>query len=71
MGRRPDIRNDVPFTEEELKQLKRNLSLLSPPAVEDAYRTAYRECAPERKPCAKAIQQLVTAWKILRKWRWQ
>ena len=25
----------------------------------------------ERKPCAKAIQQLVTAWKILRKWKWR
>ena len=71
MPRRPEIRNDVPFTEEELKQLHRNLALLSAQGVEDAYRSAHGESALERKPCAKTIQQLVTAWKILRKWKWR
>src|SRR5215469_6329134 len=39
-------------------------SRLSGPSVIDAYRAAYRDCAVERKPGAKAIQRLVTAWKI-------
>ena len=38
---------------------------------EDFYRDAHKECAPERKPSARAIQQLVTAWKILRNWKWR
>ena len=48
-----------------------DLSLLTPSHVLEFYRDAYRECALERKPCARAIQQLVAAWKILRGWNWQ
>ena len=59
------------LSREELNQLKRNLSLLSAPSVVDFYRDAYKQCAPERKPGARAIQQLVTAWKILRNWNWR
>jgi len=56
-----------PFSESELNELRNNLAHLSGPSVEDFYRAAYRECAVEKKPGAKAIQRLVTAWKILRK----
>jgi len=59
------------LTRGELNELRRNLSLLSPPSVLDFYRDAHKECAPERKPTARAIQQLVTAWKILRNWEWR
>ena len=69
VARRSDDSN--PLTESELAELRRNLSLLSGPSVVDFYRDAYRDCAVERKPGAKAIQRLVTAWKILRKWGWR
>jgi hypothetical protein len=70
MARRPDT-NDRPFSPAELNELRNNLSHLSPSSVVDFYRTAHRNCAPERKPGAKAVQQLVTAWKILRRWKWR
>lgn len=69
MARRPDDRDAL--TESELAELRRNLSMLNCPSVVDFYRDAYRECAVERKPGPKAIQRLVTAWKILRKWGWR
>jgi len=72
MARRPDYReHDDSLSREQLNELKRNLSLLSAPSVVDFYRGAYKECAPERKPGARAIQQLVTAWKLLRYWNWR
>lgn len=61
---------DEPLTEAELKELRDNLSKLSGPSVVDFYRTAHRDCSVERKPSAKAIQSLVAAWKILRRWNW-
>jgi hypothetical protein len=66
-----DRRNDDPLTEAELRELRDNLSKLSPPSVIDFYRSAHRDCAVERKPSAKAIQSLVAAWKILRRWNWR
>ena len=73
MARRPDF--DKPresLTEEELKQLGENLAHLSPSAVLDFYQRAYRECRiinSQTFPTARAVQELVQAWKQLRKWR--
>jgi hypothetical protein len=71
MGRRPEFAKDVVLSEEELKELQRRLSLLSASHVEDFYREAHRECCLQenRFPPARSIQQLVQAWKQLRKWR--
>ena len=54
---------------EELAEYTLNLSRLSTPGVESVYQTAHKECAYVGKvlPPAAAIQQLVTAWKVLRK----
>jgi hypothetical protein len=72
MSGHPDSdRSDESLTREEVDELRRNLSLLSTPSVLNFYRDAHKECAPERKPTARAIQQLVTAWKILRNWHWR
>ena len=73
MARRPELRRqeDV-LSRDDLKELAHNLSLLSEPAVQDFYQSAYRECAIINRqtfPSARAIQQLVQAWKLLRKWR--
>ena len=73
MARRPELRTQAEIlSRDDLKELAHNLSLLSEPAVRDFYQSAYRECAIINRrtfPPARAIQQLVQAWKLLRKWR--
>ena len=73
MARRRDIgkRDDV-MSEADLKALGETLSRLSMPAVLDFYQQAYRDCRiinSSTFPSARAVQQLVQAWKQLRKWR--
>jgi len=60
-----------PLTEQELRALQQNLARLSEPSVKEVYRQAWEECRMkgERLPPAKAVQQLVRAWKLLWKWR--
>ncbi len=60
-----------PFNEKELEQLRQNVSRLSEHGVREFYRHAWEDCRMkgELLPSAKAIQQLVQAWKQLWKWR--
>jgi hypothetical protein len=58
------------LTQAEIEELRRNLAHLSADSVARFYREAHAECAVERKPSAKVIQRLVTAWRVLRKWNW-
>jgi hypothetical protein len=73
MARRPDAeRGDQPLSREHLKELNYNLSHMSMSAVLDFYQRAYRDCRiinSHTFPPARAIQELVQAWKQLRKWR--
>jgi hypothetical protein len=72
MARRPDPAEfDCPLTEAELKERVRRLSLLSPHRVAESYRQAHEACRMDgdRLPRASAVQELVAAWKLLRKWR--
>ena len=73
MARRPDVgkENDA-WTEADLKEIMHNLSLLSEHGVREFYQRAYRECNiinSHTFPPARAVQELVQAWKQLRKWR--
>ncbi len=73
MARRPEIgkKEDV-WTSEDLKEIMHNLSLLSEHGVREFYERAYRECRiinSQTFPPARAIQELVQAWKQLRRWR--
>jgi hypothetical protein len=45
--------------------------MMSPTAVENFYRSAHMVCriGPGLFPSARAIQELVQAWKQMRKWR--
>jgi hypothetical protein len=55
---------------QELEQLRENVARLSEHGVRKFYQDAWRDCEMrgERLPSAKAVQQLVQAWKQL--WRW-
>ena len=73
MARRPDLgKSEAIWTSEDLKEIMHNLSLLSEHGVREFYQRAYRECAiinSHTFPPARAVQELVQAWKQLRKWR--
>jgi len=72
MARRPDPgRKEEIWTREDLREITRNLSLLSEHRVREFYERAYRECRiinSHTFPPARAVQELVQAWKQLRKW---
>jgi hypothetical protein len=72
MAYRPDASEfDKPLSPDELKELQRRLSLLSPHQVQEAYRRAHRQCQMEGDvlPRAAVLQELVAAWKLLRNWK--
>src|SRR5215472_344936 len=72
MARRPDIKRQEEFmSREDLEALGRSLALLSPSAVRDFYERANQRCRISDRdfPSARALQELVQAWKLLRKWR--
>jgi hypothetical protein len=69
MARRPEFEkpNEV-LSREQIDDLRRSLLILSPSSVLNFYREAHQHCARRHRPTARAMQQLVTAWKILRRW---
>jgi hypothetical protein len=70
MARRPRVEERI-LSAEDLKQLQENLARLSESGVRELYLRAHRECAliGGHFPDPVSIQQLVQAWKQLRKWR--
>ena len=71
MARRPDAANEKFFSREDLTEMARNFAFLSEHAVREIYQRAYRDCqiVNSQIPSPRAIQELVQAWKQLRKWR--
>jgi hypothetical protein len=59
----------IVLSKEELNQLHRKLSTMSVTGLYDFYRAAYHRCRLEgyALPPARAIQELVQAWKAIRK----
>ena len=72
MARRPEInpREEI-LSKEDLRHLEHSLSHLSVGHVRDFYERAYQRCRITSRdfPPARALQELVQAWKLLRKWR--
>jgi hypothetical protein len=70
MARRPRPTDEV-LSRENLAELQRKLSMMGVTAVQDFYRSAHFVCRiePGHFPSARAIQELVQAWKQMRKWR--
>jgi hypothetical protein len=71
MARRPNFEKERVLSREDIEQLRHNLAHLSMEAVRGFYERAYRDCQiiGRHFPTPVAIQQLVQAWKQLRKWR--
>jgi len=70
MARRPPPADEV-LSPTDLAELKQRLSMMGVSAVQDFYRSAHSVCriGPGHFPSARAIQELVQAWKQMRKWR--
>jgi hypothetical protein len=71
MARRPDpVEFDHPLTPDQLHQLSRRLGMLSSHGVMEAYRRAHLACSmpSDQPPKAADIQEMVTAWKLMRAW---
>jgi hypothetical protein len=70
MARRPRPPEEI-LTREDLAELQQRLSMMSVTAVQDFYRYTHNTCRifPGHFPSPRAIQELVQAWKQMRKWR--
>ena len=62
---------DEPMSRSDVEALQRQLSLLSEPAVRDAYTQAHAKCCLGRGglPKPEDVQRFLSAWKVL--WRWE
>jgi len=72
MARRPDIAPDRPLSYQQLAELRGRLSQMSVTAVRDFYHAAWVRSGLERNaswPRAETIQELVQAWKEMRRAR--
>ena len=71
MARRPSRETSDALSDEELKQLRQNLSHLSPEGVRHFYERVFEDCrlVYKRLPSPRKIQTLVQVWKQLWKWR--
>ena len=70
MARRPPPPDQV-LSRAELQELQRRLAMMRVTAVQDFYRAAHDRCRLDygRLPSARQVQEFVTVWKQLRKWR--
>ena len=71
-ARRPDITPDRPLSGQQLVELRGRLSQVSVTAARDFYHAAWIRCGLERNgswPRAEAMQELVQAWKEMRRVR--
>lgn len=60
------------LTREDLQEMARRMAMLSEHSLREIYQRAHRDCAiinSQTFPAARSIQELVQAWKQLRKWR--
>jgi len=62
---------DKPLTKSQLAELERRLSLLSRYDVAQTYRRGHQRCCMQGEllPRAEAVQELVVAWKVMRRWK--
>ena len=69
MAKRPEYLPNDAMTREQLRELERSLSLLSPLTVKDKYKQIADRIRFLELPTPRVIQELVTTWKVL--WRWR
>ena len=69
MARRPtNLPNDAK-TKKEIEEFRRGLSMLSPYVVREKYKQVVDKCRFMELATPRTMQELVTLWKVLWKWR--
>ena len=69
MARRPRPPEEI-LTRKDTAEPQQRLSMMSITAVQDFYQYTHSAwIGPSHFPSARAIQELVQAWKRIRKWR--
>ncbi len=70
MARQPGEPEEI-LSRKDLAELQNRLSMMSVTAVQDFYQYIHSTCRifPGHFPSPRAIQELVQAWKHMRKWR--
>lgn len=72
MAKRPDFTPAHPVSTQQLADMRRKFALVSTPSLQHAYAEAHERCKlgrDGRPPKAEFIQELVQAWKQMRKAR--
>jgi hypothetical protein len=69
MTRRPANLPSEVMSKKEIESLRRSLSMLSPYVVKEKYKTAIDRCRFMELATPRMMQELVTLWKVLWKWR--
>jgi hypothetical protein len=69
MARRPAYKINDAMTAEQLREMRRGLTLLSPHMVKEKYKTVMDRCRFYDLATPRMMQELVTLWKVLWKWR--
>jgi hypothetical protein len=59
------------MSEEEVQKLRSGLALLAPAHVEEAYRKSLGELVSTDLPTPRMVQEFVTIWKLLWKYKWK
>lgn len=70
MAKHPDYSPEQPFTPEQLAEIRWNFAMLSTSSLRTAYTEALERCrltCDGRPPKAEQMQELVQAWRQLRK----
>jgi len=70
MARRPNTGSREQLTRTELEDLRQKLSAMPPHELESYYRATHNACRYEvqgRVPPPRMMQELVVAWKVLRR----
>jgi len=67
----PPAPEEPPFDEGALKDIRRNLSMLSVPSLRNEYRRLHKQCETigDKLPSPRVVQEFVQVYQQLCKWR--
>jgi hypothetical protein len=62
---------NLTMTDAEVADLRKGLALLAPSHDQDAYRKSLAQLVSAELPTPRMIQEFVTTWKLLWKYKWK
>ena len=62
---------NMTITDQEVAELRKSLALLAPSHVQDSYKKILGQMVSIDLPTARMVQEFVTIWKLLWKYKWR